>query len=799
MRRPLCLIGLAYVAALIIAMTVTVDGAPVYEALDRQKVAVAGYVDWKEYRTSGDDKTLVITLRDAVVLKEDQIENLEQILSNSKDLSYHDISKADGAVSLEQSPDIDIEHYWKDYKEALQREEAQGIEGILCYMKQEALSYGDAGEEGAAQEPAMGSLVVMQGTFYAFSHATNPGAFDSADYYRILDCQGRLFQAECVAAGGGYDRFGETLYQARSYLSLLIDACYNEQDASVMKAMLLGEKGTLDSGVKSLYQQNGIIHILAISGLHLSIIGMGLYKLLGRLRVPILVNIILSAGVMYCYGSMTGMGVSMTRAYIMFALHLVARLVGRTYDLYTSLVIAALCVLVQQPLYLMQSGFLFSFGAVCGIGLFLPAVERNLMTKSRIEKLVLSGAAVSISTLPVYLYFYYEFPPYSVLLNLIVIPCMSVVLLSGICCLGLAACCLPLGAAASLIVHLLLRFYELCCDWCTKLPGHQWITGCPDTWQVVGFLGILACVILLESRLPKLLFWQGVLCALLVFTVRLPQGLEITMVDVGQGDCIYLSKDGGGRFLIDGGSSDLSSVETYQILPFLKYRGVDYLDALFVTHPDSDHENGVRAWLEAYEENDIRIGMLVLPDVDEESRNEDYRELEDLAARNTVPVHYIHTGETISIGKVMLTCLHPTQSWHSQDTNAYSTVLYLTYGEFTALFTGDLEGEGEQMTLEQLRSRGLTSEQGQSLTLLKVAHHGSKNSTSEAFLEALGPRIALISAGADNSYGHPHAETLSRLADCGAQTFVTYETGAVTVRTGGIGKKVSVSAYKEQE
>jgi competence protein ComEC len=725
-----------YVVVVVIGLKILVQEAPVYEDLDRQQLAVAGYVDWKEYRISGDKKTAVITLKDAVVLQDDN--------------------------------------------EKLPREDAEGIEGVLCYMEQDDM-------------PPMGSYVVVRGTFYAFTHATNPGEFDSAEYYRILNQQGRLMQAECTDVSTGYDRFREKLYQVREYLSLLLDACYDEQDASVMKAMLLGEKGTLDKDIKSLYQQNGIIHILAISGLHLSVIGMGLYKLLRKIRCPMIASILLSVSVMYCYGTMTGMGSSMTRAYIMFVLHLCAALAGRTYDIYTALIIAALSILVKQPLYLCHSGFLFSFGAVCGIGLFLPAVKNNFFLDAKtltgkIERLVLSGAAISISTLPVYLYYYYEFPPYSVLLNLLVIPCMTFVLAGGLLTIALAAIYLPLGTIAALPSHLLLTFYEKSCDLCMNLPGHSYITGCPGGWQVVAFLAILIGLVVWEKGIPKLLFWQCVLCALCLLTVKMPWGLEITMLDVGQGDCIYLSEDNGTHFLIDGGSSSKSSVETYQILPFLKYRGAAYLDAVFITHPDSDHENGIRAWLEAYEESGIQIGMLVLPDVAEGSRNEDYQELEALAVSNNIPVHYISAGESICKGKVMLTCINPEKDWSSEDTNACSIVLRLTYGDFSALFTGDVEGEGEEQVLHRITEENITS-----VTLLKVAHHGSKYSTSEAFLRAVSPKIALISAGKNNSYGHPHTETLEKLKANRTTTFVTSESGAITLYTDG--KKVQAERF----
>lgn len=747
-RRPLCLVGLSFAAAVVIAVLSVARGAPTYEALDRERVAVAGYVERIEYRLSREETVPVISLSDAVVLKESHISSLEQFLSNSEKISQHR-----------------LHILWKENKERLRREDTDGIVGVSCYMDEESI-------------PHMGSLVVMQGSYRTFTHAANPGEFDTADYYQIMGQQGRLMDCRILAQSSAYNVFQDTMHRIREYLSLLADACFDEEDASVMKAMLLGEKGTLDEGLKELYQQNGIIHILAISGLHLSVIGMGCYKLLGKMRLPQSVDIIFTVGIMYCYGTMTGMGISMLRAYIMFGMHLFAKLIGRTYDLLTAVTVAALAALVTQPLYIRHSGFLFSFGAVCGIGIFLPAVEGNLLGHSRLEKIILSGVAISISTLPVYLYFYYEFPPYSVLLNLIVIPCMTLVLVCGLMTLLMAACFLPLGTAAAYPVHLLLAFYEKCCNICLRLPDNKWVVGCPKPWQIAAFLGILTGIVAWNHRLSKFCFWQGILCALFVLIIRLPQGLQITMVDVGQGDCIYLTEDSGVHMLIDGGSSDKSDVADYQMMPYLKYEGVSYLDAVVVTHPDSDHISGICAMLEEAGVSGISIGTLYLPDVGDTGRNEEYHELERLAQNAGVSVRYLGVGDILHCGKVMLTCLHPEEGWEENEPNVYSTVLYLQYGDFTALFTGDLEGEGEKLVQERLSD--ILPPEG--VTLLKVAHHGSKNSTDEAFLQTVNPRIALISSGRNNRYGHPHEELLKRLEDCGCLIYRTQESGAVTVR-----------------
>ncbi len=764
MRRPLCLLGLVYVAAVWLVLYGLTNKTAVCDALDREQIVAAGYVDWKEYRLSQNGKTPVIFLSDAVILKQSQVPVLEQFLSDSDKIPKRDLLK-----------------FWEKNKTKLQREDAVGIQGILCYMKEEDM-------------PEMGGIVMIQGSYRAFTHATNPGEFDSAEYYAVLGRQGRVMDGILLARSGSYCAFQETMYRFREYLSLLLDACYEEKDASVMKAMLLGEKGTLDAELKELYQMNGIIHILAVSGLHLSVIGMGCHTFFRHVRMPRIVDISLCISLMYCYGTITGMGTSMMRAYIMFVMHLFAELIGRTYDLLTAMIVSALIILLQQPLYLRHSGFLFSFGAVCGIGILLPAVEQNFFGQGRVEKALLSGIAVSISTLPVYLCFYYEFPPYSVLLNLIVIPCMTLVLLGGLASLGMAAFILSLGELPALLVHFLLWFYEKCCVVCTQLPGHIWAAGRPALWQVLLFFGLLLGIVVWNERMPKLLFWQGMLCALLVFGIRLSGGLQITMIDVGQGDCIYLSEESGICMLIDGGSSDKKGVAQYQIVPFLKYEGVSHLDAVFITHPDSDHINGICDLLEEVAEADrFTIGTLYLPDVGEMGRKEEYHELERMARQAKVPVRYLSYKDRLQCGNVRLTCVHPEKGWNTQEANAYSTVLHLSYGDFTALFTGDLEGEGERRVEKIIEKEAAL----QNITLLKVAHHGSKNSTSTWFLQETAPRIALISSGRNNRYGHPHKELLERLEKQGCAIYSTQPSGAVTVRVQG--KNVTVEGYVEPE
>lgn len=773
MRRPLCLPGLAFAALLLLGSATIRRETKTCDEFDRQEMTILGVVEEKEHRLSKDREVSVISLGQVIVLRKDQVKNLMQILNHSE----KDRPRSVGEHTAKQ-----IRDYCNKNKEHLCLSGTEEIEGVLCHLE--------------GEEPAIGSLVLMEGRFYAFSHAANPGEFDAAEYYRTLGRQGRLMRAVLLSSDGSEDVFREGLYRFRCYLSLLLRACCPEREASVLGAMLLGEKGLLDEEIKGLYQQNGIVHILAISGLHLSLLGMCVYRGLRCLRMPKIVNITLTIALMYSYGVMTGMGVSVVRALVMFSMKIMADLFKRSYDLFSAMMTAALLILVRQPLYLFHSGFLFSFGAICGIG-FLPAVSTHFPARPKCLKAFFTGVWISLSTLPVYLWFYYEFPPYSVLLNLVVIPCMGIVLGSGVLALFAAAVWLPLGRLAVSPGIAILTLYEKCCEFCAGLPGQKWITGRPANLQVIFFLGILILLAAFSRKLKGPQFFAGIAVAAAILVLRVPAGFELTFLDVGQGDCIYLSAPGDKHILIDGGSSDKSDVGEYSILPFLKYRGVSALDAVFITHPDSDHENGIRGMLEQYGEGGVRIGRVVLPDIAVKSRNENYLTLVALAKSKGVPVNFIACGDRFSLGDVMLTCMHPQSGYENQDTNAYSAVLYLTYGDFSALLTGDLEGEGEELVTERLRA-GNPAITGEStlagpVTVLKVAHHGSKNSTSDAFLALTRPQIALISAGRDNSYGHPHRETLERLQKQGCRIYQTAESGALTfsVKRG----RLRVAAY----
>ena len=824
--------------------------------LEGQTVIVQGRVYQKEVKTQGGQDKTVVYLKQVSFTGDNPVEG-----QSEEGQSVVQEEAAEGQLLVQEKA---AERQLLVQEEAAEKQllvqgkcaekpaDTKATENILCYLRE------------GVPEPEIGSLVILKGTLKNFQQPTNPGQFNAPFYYQILRISFRLNQAEIQVKSDRFYKIAEGLYQLRRKAGSKVDALLPEQEASVMKTMLLGEKGILDEEIKGLYQRNGIAHILAISGLHISMIGMGLYQLLRRAGLKIKLSAILASMIIVLYGMMTGFAVSAIRAIAMFLLQMLAQILGRTYDRITALAVAAVLVLVEQPLYLFHSGFQFSFLCVLGISLILPVLGNVRKGKKLFE-----GVALMAVTLPVYLGVFYQIPVYSMFLNFIVLPMMSILMGAGIVMILAAFLCTPLAIPAAWLITGILMVYERLGLFTEKLPHHYWTPGCPAKWQLAVYVAILIIIavlgrtkrkavlyqkdcihrrggcakeILQEQNkrirriachggkwistygIPVGICWGFLLLGAVILTWRFRPELQVTFLDVGQGDCIFLQTEDGASYLTDGGSSSVSKVGKYRMIPFLKYQGASQIKAIFVSHADSDHYNGIAELLEQAELEGIRVENLVLTDIADECRSEGYEELVELAGQNGITVQLLHEGQQLQDGELLFQCLHPSKGYRAEDLNETSMVLLVTYREFSMLLTGDVQGVGEEHLTQELqdwKEPGVTQMQdvirisgeeesmeeesiederreGQieekrpqnkmganhtetELTILKVAHHGSKNSTSEEFLKAANPKLAIISCGEGNRYGHPHEETLERLDKVDVPWFCTKDYGAITV------------------
>lgn len=255
---------------------------------------------------------------------------------------------------------------------------------------------------------------------------------------------------------------------------------------------------------------------------------------------------------------------------------------------------------------------------------------------------------------------------------------------------------------------------------------------------------------------------------------------EITFLDVGQGDGIYICDGDGTHFFIDGGSSDTKEVGGRRILPFLKSNGIRNIDYWFVTHADSDHISGLLEILEGR----YKITYLILPKA--MPKDESYEKLVALANKKNTEVLYMEAGNFIKTKTLQWKCVYP-ENIEMDDRNDASLVLELEKDSFRALFTGDISSEVEEVLVEQ----GVL----QDVSLYKSAHHGSKYSNSMEFLQVIQPEIAIISCGEDNSYGHPHEETLERLESVDCEIYTTASRGKITIKIEG--DRIGVVGWEE--
>lgn len=699
-----------------------------------------------------------------------------------------------------------ITSFYSDFEAADQQQRISFTDNLKC-------------ETNGETEVRLGSIVQVSGVFGTYPTATNPGEFDQAQYYYSLQIGGRLRQVTVLEESEDYSELQELLFQIREYFKQRLYNVFPEKEASVMCAMLLGDKTELDGEIKELYQENGIVHILSISGLHITIIGMSIYNLLRRSGVPVWAAAMCGGGILLLYGIMTGMSVSASRAIGMYLLRILAEVVGRTYDMLTALGVMAAILVWSNPGYLVNAGFYLSFGAVLGIGMLYPTLLREkkepeakryeprrwkrilhrLVETMRcgLEQSMLSGLSVTLMTLPVQLWFYFEIPTYSVLINLMVIPLMSTVMICG-----LVAMLVPGLGILGTVNCLILGGYEWLCKCFSMLPFHTWNPGKPMLWQVVIYYVLLLGMVgvsegwKLSKRRKKANIpnksthvndkWFCALrisiltMAVILLTNRFSRETLVTFLDVGQGDCICVQLASGEVYLFDCGSTNRSEVGKYVLKPFLKYYGIGYVDAVFVSHPDEDHCNGITELLSMQEEWGIAVRQLVLPQVlNWETEMTDILACVAVAKENgqKTDVITIKAGDYWEVSGNRFLCLHPPVNCTLQDTNSYSQCFYIKLEDnMTMLLTGDVEGVGEEMLLTELKKRAISD-----ITLLKVAHHGSRYASSRGFLEQITPQIAVISCGAHNSYGHPHKETLERLAVVGCKVLVTAEEGAVTI------------------
>lgn len=663
----------------------------------------------------------------------------------------------------------------------------------------------------------IGNIIKVRGKLRQFEEAANKGNFDSRKYYLSLGFYGKIEAGTIEVINSDYSGIRQGLYELRMEIIERLEKLCSDNNGifsiinnknGIIGAIILGDKTDLDSDIKELYSVSGIAHIPAISGLHISFIGMAIYRLLRR-RFRFLFSAAVSIPVVLSFGIMSGFGISTIRAIIMFILKIIGEVLGRKYDAITAISLAGLVLLVQNPFVVCNSGFQMSFGAIIAIVLILPIVEEILNTDNKIIKVLSANFTISLVMNPILAWNYYELPTFSFLLNIVVVPLMSVVIVSSIAGIFCSYIMFGFGKAVIFPGCGILELYTFLCNIINKISVASIVVGQPKVTIIIVYYAILLVVLfglknirtkytraekerniikketglVLEKKAKKERRIKGqnvklrlacivgfLLLNCLIYYIP-NQGFYITFINVGQGDGILIHGDNGTKVMVDGGSTSEKQVAKNCIVPYLKAEGIGTIDYSIITHTDKDHISGILEILENNNSNRIRIKNLVMPDIN--MKDDTYNELIEKAKLKKINVLYIKKGDTLSLGKTKIKCIYPETTTTASDKNDYCTVLSVKNKTSKILLTGDISKEIEEKIKDDIE---------ENYTVLKVAHHGSNYSSSEKFLKKVNPKYSIISVGKNNSYGHPGNETMERLRKQGGVIYRTDEKGGITIR-----------------
>ena len=624
----------------------------------------------------------------------------------------------------------------------------------------------------------------------------NPGDFNYQRYLQANGIQATLRVRDdgaCVRLGQErplFYSFSKALLQSRAAIGGAIDSLFTPDVAPVLHGLLLGDRSEIDASIRDNFARSGVIHVLAVSGLHVGFIMLIFWAIAGILRIPQRFVLIFVLAGIWLYALLTGMKPPVLRASIMATFFLIGRFRDRPLNSANLLAAAALAILVLRPGELFQAGFQLSFSAVAGILYFYPKIETAVKSTEAGKwllrwppgrwavGLLIVSLAAQMGTLPFSATHFGRVSIIGIAANLVVIPAIFVAVATAF----VALVCLPFSTMLALtygaVAHVAIRFVM----WMTqKMSALSWASAdhwYPAVWILL--LYVAALFLLFEWKKPSRRF-VAALAILLVLNGHVWAGvlrggpkLVVTMIDIGQGDAALVEFPTGKTLLIDAGPS-APGYDTGErmILPFLARKGIHRIDVLLISHPHLDHLGGAGALI-----RNFRVGQAVFADTLYASAI--FQDLLHRLYAQGIPVRVLKRGNILDDflpAQVWVMGPSPENSRIQRHLNDASLVVKVSYGKTTFLFTGDTELKGED---DLLGFANLLQTQ-----VLKVGHHGSDTSTGESFVDAVGPRWSTLSLGALNRFDHPTPVVTQRLAAAGSDTLRTDLLGALVFESDG--------------
>ncbi|WP_433743253.1 DNA internalization-related competence protein ComEC/Rec2 [Falsibacillus pallidus] len=606
--------------------------------------------------------------------------------------------------------------------------------------------------------------------------------FNSFDYHSFLNTKKVhwILVPEKIELGNCVQKnsFNGYVLNLRSYLLHQIDTHFSMHSSMYIKALLLGERGAMPDDLLQTFRQLGIVHLLAISGLHIGLIAAGTYILFLRTGISKEWSMIILAASLPLYGFLTGGNPPVMRAIVLFLFLLLSKSFPRLLSTLDSISAAALLFLAMNTYLLFDIGFQLSYAVCFSLGLSKRIFKRT--ARRFFWEMLAVTAVCQTASIPIILYHFYEISLAGYFANVLFVPLFSLFIIPISMLLFLLSFIphFPIKGLDMLFSNL-IDSMEWAADHMSKFPMTVLTAGKPNIVELV----LILCAVSIALFLMESGKWKSycVFTIFLFFFLKLlpyisPFG-SITFIDIGQGDSILIDLPfRKGVYLIDTGGQFSFQKEEWQqrtntfsiaediLSPYLKSKGITELDGLILTHSDNDHIGAALKLLDKVAVKKIYISP-------HSWEKPIMMEIVKKGAAKRIPVVEVTDVYQWSAADASFTIIPPEDEVY--EGNDDSLILFAMAGGRTWLFTGDLEEEGEKELMKRYHLHA---------DILKVGHHGSRTSTSAEFLDEVDPAVAVISVGEDNRYGHPSKDVVQRLKGRGIKIWRTDRDGAVKFR-----------------
>ncbi len=640
-----------------------------------------------------------------------------------------------------------------------------------------------------------GDVIKFSGKLKLPQGRRNPNGIDYKAYLLQKGISASIFSQKIAKIGRcRTNPFISTAFRLRENLTSFYESCLPPNLSSLMVGIALGIKDNIPAETMKAVKNGGVAHVLAVSGLHTGIIYAALEMVFSRLGLSNILSFIIGSTAIIFYSFMAGLSPSVIRAAIMIIVFMLAKVVGRKNDPINTLCLSATFLLFVNPLTLFSISFQLSYAAVLGIMLFFDPLKLILeKLPGYLRDSITVMVSAQLTVWPFLAYYFNSISLIGFITNILVIPLVSIILISGLISGVIGLLFTFMGSLFMTVPGFLLKIVEKIILVSSQLPFSTIIVPAIPPISIVLYFMFLVLMFDFAPSFGKIELRHKRFCAvILMFLALIPvimplKVLEVTFIDVGQGDSILIQTKSKKVVLIDGGGTpvyyngDFDTGEDI-IMPLLYSKGINKIDVLVFTHFDDDHAKGLLSILNSMKVKSIVYGV-----------PEDcaiFKEMIKIAQQKQIKTIQVGRGDQFIIDDAIFDVINPVKNEKTNySSNNGSVVLKMNYKGISFLFTGDLEYEGEQSLI--------SSEIDISSDVLKIGHHGSQSSTSEEFISKVKPSYGIISVGKDNNFGHPSPQVIELLKNGGVTVLRTDFSGAVSFKISDSSVKIYTTIPEE--